>query len=171
MVKVGLLWRLPLCTNPLLMNELLALYPVTLTLRVAWGDMDAYQHVNNTVYFRYFESARIAYLEQLQIPNLMSGGGIGPILHSVNCRFRLPVTYPDTVVVGVRVTAMDEDRFVMEHVLVSERHQKIAAQGEAITVTYDYDRHCKAPLPTLVRERILTLEQTVGQAPQAIRRA
>ena len=52
-----------LLTSYTFMHELLALYPVTLALRVAWGDMDAFQHVNNTVYFRYFESARIAYRE------------------------------------------------------------------------------------------------------------
>lgn len=152
------------------MNELLALYPVTFSLRVAWGDMDAFQHVNNTVYFRYFESARIAYLEQLQVPDFMSGRGVGPILHSINCRFRLPVTYPDTVVVGVRVTQIGVDRFVMEHILVSEQRQKIAAQGEALTVTYDYDHLCKAPLPRLVRERMIALEQTVGHQPAPMTR-
>jgi len=100
------------------MNELLAAYPFTLTLRVAWGDMDAYQHVNNTLYFRYFESARIAYMDQLAVAGFMSNRGIGPILHSINCRFRLPVTYPDTVVIGVRVTEIAEDRFIMDHCLI-----------------------------------------------------
>lgn len=147
--------------NPF-MNELLTPYPITISLRVAWGDMDAFQHVNNTVYFRYFESARIAYLEQLQVPDFLSGRGVGPILHSINCRFRLPVTYPDTVIIGVRVTHLDVDRFIMEHILVSEHHQKIAAQGEAVTVTYDYDRLCKAPIPPLVRARITALEQMVA---------
>lgn len=150
------------------MHELLALYPVTFSLRVAWGDMDAFQHVNNTVYFRYFESARIAYLERLQVPDFMRGRGVGPILHSINCRFRLPVTYPDTVIVGVRVTQVEIDRFVMEHTLVSERHQKIAAQGEAITVTYDYDQQRKAPIPPLVLARITALEATVGHHPEPI---
>jgi acyl-CoA thioester hydrolase len=150
------------------MNELLAAYPFTLALRVAWGDMDAYQHVNNTIYFRYFESARIAYMDHLAVAGFMGNRGIGPILHSINCRFRLPVTYPDTVVVGIRVTAMGEDRFVMEHCLVSEQHQKIAAQSEAIIVTYDYERQSKAPIPPLVRQRIEALEQTVGRKPQVM---
>lgn len=144
------------------MHELLAAYPVTLALRVAWGDMDAFQHVNNTVYFRYFESARIAYLERLDVAEFVSLREVGPILHSVNCRFRLPVTYPDTVHVGVRVTALGTDRMIMDQCLVSEQHGKIAAQGDAITVTYDYGKGIKAPIPTLVRERILALEATVG---------
>ena len=43
------------------MNSPVADYPVVIETPVAWGEMDAYGHVNNIVYFRYFESARIAY--------------------------------------------------------------------------------------------------------------
>ena len=144
------------------MNNLLSRYPVILAIPVAWGDMDAFQHVNNVVYFRYFESARIAYLERLGVADFMTSSGIGPILHSVNCRFRIPVTYPDTVHVGVRVTRMGSDRFVMDQCLVSAQHQQIAAQGDAITVTYDYANATKAPLPALIRERISGLEAAQG---------
>jgi acyl-CoA thioester hydrolase len=148
------------------MNNLLSQYPVILAIPVAWGDMDAFQHVNNVVYFRYFESARIAYLERLDVAGFMQTTGIGPILHSVNCRFRIPVTYPDTVHVGVRVTQIGSDRFVMDQCLVSAQHQKIAAQGDAITVTYDYTKATKAPLPSVVRARIETLEASVGNTIQ-----
>ena len=148
------------------MNNLLSHYPVILAIPVAWGDMDAFQHVNNVVYFRYFESARIAYLERLEVAGFMQATGIGPILHSVNCRFRIPVTYPDTVHVGVRVTQIGSDRFVMDQCLVSAQHEKIAAQGDAITVTYDYTKGAKAPLPAAVRARIETLEASVGNTIQ-----
>lgn len=152
----------PPSTERIMMHTLLSHYPVILTLAVAWGEMDAFQHVNNVVYFRYFESARIAYLERLGVTDFMNTSGIGPILHSVNCRFRIPVTYPDTLYVGVRVTQMGSDRFVMDQCLVSEQHQKIAAQGDAITVTYDYNTASKAPLPPLIRARIEALEAGVG---------
>jgi acyl-CoA thioester hydrolase len=148
------------------MNNLLSQYPVILAIPVAWGDMDAFQHVNNVVYFRYFESARIAYLEHLDVAGFMQTTGIGPILHSVNCRFRIPVTYPDTVHVGVRVTQIGSDRFVMDQCLVSAQHQKIAAQGDAITVTYDYTKATKAHLPAVVRARIEALEASVGNTIQ-----
>ena len=46
------------------MNELLTDYPIVITQEVIWADMDAYRHVNNAVYFRYFESARMAYFEK-----------------------------------------------------------------------------------------------------------
>lgn len=49
------------------LEQLLADYPVIATFPIAWGDMDAFQHVNNTRYFRYFEDARIAYFEEADI--------------------------------------------------------------------------------------------------------
>lgn len=143
------------------MHELLTAYPVTVTIPVAWGEMDAYQHVNNVTYFRYFESARIRYLERLQIDGFLTDGDVRPILHSINCRFRLPLTYPDTVFVGVRVTTMGDDRMTMEHCVISEQHRQIAAQGTGIVVTFDYAKGIKAPIPEPVRAAILALEATV----------
>jgi acyl-CoA thioesterase FadM len=46
------------------MHDLLAGYPVVIEIPVAWGEMDAFQHVNNVAYIRYFESGRIAYFER-----------------------------------------------------------------------------------------------------------
>ena len=87
---------------------------------VAWGEMDAYGHVNNTVYFRYFEQARIAYLERIGFTDEALRGGVGPILASTHCRFRHPLRYPDRVLSATRVTEVAEDRFVMEYRVVSD---------------------------------------------------
>src|SRR5512135_2035364 len=67
----------------------------TMTMPVRWGDMDAMGHVNNTVYFRYMESARIAWFDQLRIRT--DPVGTGPILVAVSCSFRRPVVYPADV--------------------------------------------------------------------------
>ena len=45
------------------MKQLKKEYPVVLNQDIIWGDMDAFGHINNTVYFRYFEDARIAYFD------------------------------------------------------------------------------------------------------------
>ena len=136
------------------MHEALEGYPVVVELPVQWGDMDAMRHVNNTVYLRYFESARIALFNQLDYQRVMRDTGIGPILHSINCRFKFPLTYPDTVWAAVRVTHIGEDRFTVHHVVVSQRHQRIAAEGDGTVVTYDYQAHHKAPIPDVWRAHI-----------------
>lgn len=144
------------------MNDLLKHCPVVIEIPVAWGEMDAFQHVNNIVYLRYFESARIAYFERLGYIELRQTTGIGPILGSLQCRFKIPVTYPDQVFVGTWVSQIDADRFIIQFQIVSQKHQKVAAEGEGVIVSYDYRENKKAPLPEEVKQRIQALEATVS---------
>jgi acyl-CoA thioester hydrolase len=143
-------------------QELLKIYPVVIEVPVAWGEMDALRHVNNIVYFRYFESARMAYFTRLGIWDYMNETGIGPILASTACKFKLPLVYPDTVSVGTRITGVEADRFVMKYVVVSHAHAKVAAEGEGLIVSYDYRALKKAPLPEEIKRRIEALEQSAG---------
>ncbi len=140
------------------MDDLLAGYPVTLPIDIAWGEMDAFRHVNNVVYFRYFESARVKYTDATGAMAEMERSGVGPILHSIGCRFRFPLTYPDRILVGVRVTEMGADRFTLHHRIVSERHNRIAAEGDGVVVMFDYRRNEKAPIPGFLRDAIVRLE-------------
>jgi len=135
-------------------NPLLEAYAVVVTQDIAWGEMDAMGHVNNAVYFRYFETARLVYIERLNNFGLVAADGIGPILAKIDCRFRLPLTYPDTISIGVRVTEIAEDRFKMQHRIVSHTHQKIAAEGVGTVVCFDYHTNRKVPFPAAVREQI-----------------
>jgi acyl-CoA thioester hydrolase len=152
------------------MQDLFTNFPVVVDIPVRWADMDPFQHVNNTVYFRYFEIARISYFERLDLIEFMQGKRLGPILGAIDCRFRFPITYPDTVSVGTRVVQMGEDRFVMEHRLVSQTHQVIAAEGNGTIVTFDYVKKTKAPIPEHARRLILDLESTSGNVVQPFAR-
>jgi len=140
------------------MSDLLADYPVIYETNVVWGDMDAFQHVNNVAYFRYFESARIHYFERTDLMEVMQATGIGPIVHSQQCRYRFPLTYPDRIQVGVRIPGLGEDRFTMQYLLVSTRQQVVAARGEVLVVVFDYQRNQKTPIPTLIRDAIVRIE-------------
>lgn len=140
------------------MDERLRDFPVRIQIPVAWGEMDAFQHINNVVYFRYFESARIAYFDAIEMMNVMETTGVGPILAETRCRFRIPLTFPDTVMVGARVRELARQGFTMHYAVASRRHGKLAAEGEGRIVTIDYAGGGKADLPEVVRERILALE-------------
>src|SRR5688572_13970864 len=96
-------------------------YPVVITLPVQWGDQDKFGHVNNTIPFRWFESARIAYLEQSDLGHLMDTNGLGPILAAIGCNYRRQLHYPDTVHVGARVNSIGRTSMVMGHAAFSEK--------------------------------------------------
>jgi len=146
------------------MEELLKGYPVVIEIPIAWGEMDSFQHVNNIVYFRYFESIRMAYFGKLDVWTFMEETGIGPILSSTKCRFRIPLTYPDMISGGGRVTRLEADRYVMEYKLISHEHRKVAAEGEGLIVSYDYREKRKAPLPEELKRRIQSLENNLSES-------
>ncbi|RMD94766.1 MAG: acyl-CoA thioesterase [Calditrichaeota bacterium] len=133
-------------------------FPAVIRINVQWGEMDAYQHVNNTVYFRYFESARIAYLQKLNFSDPAQTGGIGPILGHTQCKFIRPLAFPDTVSVAARTIEIREDRFIMELKIYSHKLGKLAAVGTADMVAFDYQNFRKARLPQSIRESIEALE-------------
>jgi acyl-CoA thioester hydrolase len=139
-------------------HPLLADFRVVIEVPVAWGEMDSFGHVNNIVYFRWFESARIAYFDQVNFRGGEEHGGVGPILASTHCRFRKPLEYPDTVLVGARVSELAPDRFTMEYRLVSKRLDALAAEGGGVVVAFNYQRSEKAAVPELVREAITRLD-------------
>lgn len=142
-------------------------FPVVVRIPVQWGEMDAYDHVNNTVFFRYFESARVRYLERCGFVESRERQGVGAILHSTDCRFLRPLVYPDTVLVGARAAEVSEDRFEMEYRIVSLDQDAVAAHGRGLVVSFDYGAGEKAPLPEAVRRGIDRLEERGGPAAEA----
>ncbi len=148
-----------------LRHQLLESFPVIIEIPVQWGEMDAYGHVNNTVFFRYFESARIAYLERCGFIESYESQKIGAILHSTDCRFKRPLHHPDNVLVGARVIQVDDDRFTMAYVVVSRKRSEIVAEGTGIIVSFNYESRSKAPLPQMVRAGVEALEAPAGHEP------
>src|SRR5262249_49400862 len=130
--------------------------------------MDSYHHVNNVVYFRYFESARLEYFRRLGWFEYERETHIGPILAATEARFRRPLTYPDTISVGARVVEVGDDRFTLEHRVVSHAQGKVVTEGRGTVVSYHYAEGRKVPLPEELRRRIAELEARArdeGRAP------
>jgi acyl-CoA thioester hydrolase len=110
-------------------EPLLAGFPVIVEQFIAWGDMDYYRHVNNTVYFRYFENARLEYFRQLDWFKYEEETGVGPILADTQCRFRKPLSYPDGIAIGAQIPTIGADRVTMKYRVVSRRLNAVAAEG------------------------------------------
>ncbi|NOH70829.1 acyl-CoA thioesterase [Vibrio pectenicida] len=140
------------------MQELIKDFPVITEVNVAWGEMDALQHVNNVVYFRYFESARLSYFSKINLLVDSSQTTIGPVLAETSCKYKLPITYPDTLLIGAKVIDLQEDRFTMEYQIVSKKIGKICTQGQATCVMFDFINNCKVQLPSDIKQEILDLE-------------
>jgi acyl-CoA thioester hydrolase len=134
-------------------------FPVFIDIEVRWGDMDALVHVNNIVYFQYFQMARGAYLQRMGMPPAgPEWREFGWVVGANCCRYKAPVTFPDTLSVWTRVGSLSDDRMLMEYRAVSKKLGKVAAEGEALMYGYDFKSGQKAVIPDLVRAAILEVE-------------
>ena len=113
-------------------HKLLEHFPVIISLPLQWGDQDPLSHVNNIIYFRWAESARIAYLTRANAWEGSATVEAGPILAAIHCDFRFPLTYPDTIQVGAGITALGNSSFKMAHRVVSAGRGIVAADRKSV---------------------------------------
>ncbi len=137
---------------------LLAGFHVQVVLPVQWSDQDAFGHVNNTVPFRWFEAARIAYNGRVGLMDLFQAERIGPILAATSCDYRRQITFPDTVHVGIKAVRIGRTSVGLEHAVASESQNAVVAEGTSTIVVFDYKANKPHPVPGSVRQAMKALE-------------
>lgn len=121
-----------------------------MVLPIRWGDMDAMGHVNNTVYFRYFESVRLDWL--FKVGASTDPAGSGPVIVNAFCNFRLQLVFPGELL--ARHYVANPGRSSFDTYLTLERTDEpgvIYAEGGATTVWTDYPAKKSIPLPDWLR--------------------
>lgn len=136
-------------------DELLRGWPIRVPREVSWGQMDAFGHVNNTVYFRWFEDARLALFQEVGWLSAMEETGVGPILARTQAIFRRPLAWPADLVVAIRIEDVTEDRFTTLYRVVSAG--ELVAEGDGRVLSYAYREGKKAPIPAPVATALRTL--------------
>ncbi|HYF16960.1 MAG TPA: thioesterase family protein [Ramlibacter sp.] len=121
-----------------------------MTMPVRWGDMDAMGHVNNTLYFRYMETARIEWFRSIGVPVHPEGEGM--LIVNAFCNFHRMLTFPGDIL--VKMYASPPGRSSFETWKTIERTDEpgvLYASGGATTVWLDIPRQKAMPLPDWVR--------------------
>ena len=119
---------------------------------IRWGDMDAYGHVNNAVYFRYMEQARIDLLEALGVP--IDTRVQGPVIVHAACTFLAPLNYPGEVEVRVFGGELGRSSIPTRYELRKVGEETLYAHGEAKIVWIDVTTGRSVPLPESLREAL-----------------
>jgi len=134
-------------------------YPVTVDIDVLWGDLDALGHVNNTRFFTWFESARIAAFARIGM-TVDNPGAVGPILATTTCDFMQALTYPDELTVGCRIPRVGNTSFGMEYAIWRRGHpDDRVAKGSGVIVLVNYKTGEKVRVPDDIRAAIDALSQ------------
>lgn len=139
-------------------EDALESYPSIISVSVQWGDMDALRHVNNAVPIRWYESSRIAFMEQTGMSEAMNDLKLGPILAAINCSYKRQLRFPDQVQIGSRVTRIGRSSLTLHHVVFSQQLGELAADGESVIVVFDFENQRPVRVPDVVRENLVRLQ-------------
>ena len=115
-----------------------------------WGDLDSMNHLNNTLYFRLMEEARISWFRENQL--IARPNGEGPILASASCDFLKPMTYPCDALVTQSVTRVGRSSMDLDVTIEGDEATPILyARGKNVLVWMDYVSGKSAPWPETLR--------------------
>lgn len=134
-----------------------ATFVISIDIPVAWGEQDAFGHLNNVVYFRYFENVRMHYLERIGVLRSHDEQGIGVILASTTCDFKRPVEWPMELTIRTGCTAIGNTSFTLAYEILDDLDVVIAT-GTSVQVMYDYNKGHKVPIPAAIRPAITALQ-------------
>ena len=124
----------------------------TSVMSIRWGDMDAYGHVNNTVYFRYMEQCRVEYLESLGARLVPQG--TAPVIINAACTFLVPLNYPGSVEVRMFCGQPGRSSVQTHFEIRLTGDDRLYATGDAKIVWMDVESGKSAPIPDDWRARL-----------------
>lgn len=121
----------------------------TTTMPLRWGDMDSFGHANNTVYFRFFEEARIRWLSSLELGEEYAH--TGPVIINTSATFLKELNYPATIEVKTYVGKAGNSSIENFHVLADADTGEVYCEGAAKIVWTDREKKKSTPLPAPLR--------------------
>lgn len=126
---------------------------------IRWGDMDAMGHVNNTVYFRFMEQARISWFDRL-VPEEDAWQSTGIVIANASCNYKRAITYPGTVEVRLYVAPPGGASVATTYELRVDADPEPYADGAAVVVFIDMKTQRSKRIPPGIRERLERAEAT-----------
>ena len=137
-------------------------FPVVVAFPIQWGDQDALAHVNNVIYFRWWETGRVTYAKTVG----MFGGDdadfarprVGSVLAGMQCNFRKQLTWPDSVLVGSRIKRVGNSSLQIQHPLFSEKGDGLISAAVSTMVAFDFDQQKTIPVSDEIKAAIRKLE-------------
>jgi acyl-CoA thioester hydrolase len=132
-----------------------------LAITTRWNDNDSYRHVNNAVYYEYFDTVVNEYLISKGVLNLDRSSVIGLVVET-RCRFFSQIAFPSTVHAGLRVVRLGNSSIKYEIGLFQNERADASAQGHFVHVYVDRSTNRPVPLPAELKAALAPLLITSG---------
>ncbi len=123
-------------------------------MTVRWADIDSMGHVNNAVYFTYFEAIRIEFFRHVYPACFARDGRQAPVVASASCNYRRELRYPATIELGLHIRRVGARSLEFGYGIFPAQDETLIADGHSVAVWVDMDIGAAAPLPDALRRQL-----------------
>jgi acyl-CoA thioester hydrolase len=134
-------------------------YPVWRTIVTRWGDNDAYGHVNNVVYYGWFDTAVNAWLIEAGLLDIQAGDPIGLVVET-GCRYARPLAFPQPVEIGLAVETIGTSSVRYRLGVFASAEDEPAAEGHFVHVYVGRESRAPTPIPDAWRTELEAIRAT-----------
>lgn len=125
--------------------------PLHLTLRIDWSEQDLFGHINNVMYSKYVQAARVNLWDRVGLSQYYEQTHTGATLAATAIQFKKPLHYPGAVSIHSGIIQFKNTSFIIAHQLYNE-HAELCDTAEDVVVVFDYRVNQKVILPGFIRE-------------------
>lgn len=126
-----------------------------LSLRIDWSELDVFGHVNNVMFMKYVQAARLNYVEHIGLMDLYRSESLGFMVAEAACTFKKPLHFPGSVHLVTRLLSAGNTSFALEHTITNGDGELVAVAKDVLVV-YDFSKQEKWTIPLSVRLRMET---------------
>ena len=127
-------------------------------IQIRFNDLDAYQHVNNNVYFSFYDLGKENYFAEVLCPDFRTQQ-IVPLIASIHADFIEPIFYEDDIVVETRVSHLGTKSFTLRQRAINQKNGRVVCQSETVMVCFDLAAQQSAEIPSHYRAAIEAYEE------------
>jgi acyl-CoA thioester hydrolase len=124
-----------------------------LTLRIDWSELDVFGHVNNVMFMKYVQAARLHYVEHIGLMALHRAENIGFMVAETRCQFKKLLHFPGNVNLLTKQISIGNTSFVLEHHITNDDKETVAIATDVLVV-YDFEKQEKCLIPTAIKRRM-----------------
>jgi acyl-CoA thioester hydrolase len=122
-------------------------------LRIDWSELDTFGHVNNVMFMKYVQTARLNYVEVIGLMNLYRTKNIGFMVAETNCQYKKELQYPGIIAINTKLVFMKNTSFSLEHTLTND-DGIIVAIAKDVLVVFDFTKKEKCLIQDEIRNKI-----------------
>ncbi len=106
-------------------------FPFPIKQAVVWGEMDAWNHINNVIYFRYFETGRVEFFNKSHLWKLFIDENVRIVVVKLECNYIKEIIHPEDIEIAVAIKKIGNSSISVHHKIVNSKDE-ICAHGEGV---------------------------------------